>query len=221
MLFETEKSSLVKLPDYVSAPSMEHHRVVDEYGYVSFNGNYYHVPQSLTKRTVVVVQYAYHLGIMDGITEAVRHTIAADGIKNERIVEPGHTPLPRYAPKNRKLGCELEEKKLREMGETFSGYLEQAKNPQSGVKQRPAFVRGLYALSKRLGASLLERALTRAQAYNVFDLGAIERIAVQFIEMSEEAPIHGGDTAEEYQKRPTYHEGLYTEENPLDYTQLS
>jgi hypothetical protein len=221
MLFETEKSALVKLPDYVSAPSMEHHRVVDEYGYVSFNGNYYHVPQSLTKRTVVVVQYAHHLGIMDGITEAVRHTIAADGIKNERIVEPGHAPLPRYAPKNRKLGCEHEEKTLREMGETFSGYLEQAKNPQSGVRQRPAFMRGLYALSKRLGSSLLERAIKRAQAYNVFDLGAIERIAVQFIEMSEEAPIHGGDTAEEYQKRPAYHEGLYTEENPLDYTQLS
>jgi transposase len=221
MLFETEKSALVKLPDYVSAPSMEHHRLVDEYGYVSFDGNYYHVPQSLTKRTVVVVQYAHHLGIMDGITEAVRHTIACDGIKNERIAEPGHAPLPQYAPKNRKLGCEHEEKNLREMGETFAGYLDMAKNLQSGVKQRPAFIRGLYALSKRLGASLLERALTRAQAYNVFDLGAIERIAVQFIEMSEDAPIHGGDTAYDYQKRPTYREGLYTEENPFDYTQLS
>lgn len=221
MLFETEKSALIKLPDYVSTPSMEHHRVVDEYGYISFDGNYYHVPQSLRQRTVVVVQYAHHLGIMDGITKAVRHTIAADGIKNERIVEPGHTPLPRYAPKNRKLGCEHEEKKLREMGEPFAGYLEQAKNPQSGVKQRPAFIRGLYALTKRLGASLLERALTRAQSYNVFDLGAIERIAVQFIEMSEDAPIHGGDTAEEYQKRPTYREGLFIEENPFDYTQLS
>jgi hypothetical protein len=107
------------------------------------------------------------------------------------------------------------------MGETFAGYLDMAKNLQSGVKQRPAFIRGLYALSKRLGASLLERALTRAQAYNVFDLGAIERIAVQFIEMSEDAPIHGGDTAYDYQKRPTYREGLYTEENPFDYTQLS
>ena len=221
MLFETEKSALIKLPDYVSVPSMEHHRVVDEYGYISFDGNYYHVPESLRKRMVVVVQYAHHLGIMDGITEVVRHTIAADGIKNERIVEPGHAPLPRYAPKNRKLGCEHEEKNLREMGATFSGYLEQTKNPQSGVKQRPAFVRGLYALSKRLGPSLLERALTRAQAYNVFDLGAIERIAVQFIEVSEDAPMHGGDTAEEYQKRPAYHEGLYTEENPLDYTRLS
>jgi transposase len=222
MLFETEKSALIKLPDYVSAPSMEHHRLVDEYGYVSFDGNYYHVPQSLTKRTVVVVQYAHHLAIMDGITEAMRHTIAADGMKNEKIAEPGHAPLPRYAPKNRKLSCEHEEKNLREMGETFAGYLDMAKNLQSGVKQRPAFVRGLYALSRRLGASLLEIALKRALLYKVFDISAIERIAVQFIAINDEPDTlgGGGDAMEDYQKRPTYHEGLYTEENPFDYTQL-
>jgi transposase len=223
MLFETEKSSLVKLPEYISAPSAEHHRVVDEYGYVSFDGNFYHVPQSLTKRTVVVVQYAHHLAIMDGITEAVRHAIVADGVKNEKIAEPGHAPLPRYAPKNRKLGCEHEEKNLREMGEVFARYLDMAIKTDSGVRQRPAFIRALYGLSKRLGASLLQRALERAQAYNVFDLGAIERIAAQFIAISVEPdkPDSGGDTAEDYQKRPTYHEGLYTEENPFDYTQLS
>jgi hypothetical protein len=223
MLFETEKSALVKLPDYVSAPSAEHHRLVDEYGYVSFDGNYYHVPRSLTKRAIVVVQYAHHLAIMDGTTEAVRHAIAADGVKNEKIAEPGHAPLPRYAPKNRKLGCEHEEKNLREMGETFSGYLDMAKTMESGVRQRPAFIRALYGLSKRLGSSLLERALKRAQAYNVFDIGAIERIAAQFITINDESdkPAGDGDAMEEYRKRPMYHEGLYTEENPFDYTQLS
>jgi transposase len=218
-LFETEKSALVKLPDYISVPSLEHHRLVDEYGYISFDGNYYHVPQSLRKRMVTVIQYANHLGVMDGITEAIRHLIAADGIKNERIVEPGYIPLPRYAPQNRKLNCEHEDKKLREMGETFAYYLDQAKSPQSGVKQRPAFIRGLYALARHLGASLLEQALKRALAYNVFDLGAIERIAWQFLEISEDKSVNSSDTGEDYQDRPTYREGKSTDENPIDYTQ--
>jgi len=219
-LFETEKSALIKLPDYISVPSIEHQRHVDQYGYLSFDGNYYHVPESLKKRIVTVLQYANHLGIMDGMTEAIRHQIAADGIKNERIVEPGHVPLPRYAPKNRKLSCEQEEKRLLEMGDTFAHYLDQANSPQSGVKQRPAFVRGLYALSRHLGASLLEQALKRALAYNVFDLSAIERIAGQFIEISEETSDYRSDTQEDYQKRTTYRDGQYTDENPTDYSQI-
>lgn len=222
MLFETEKCSLIKLPDYVNAPSAEHHRVVDEYGYVSFDGNFYHVPPSLTKKTVVVVQYAHHLAIMDGITEAVRHAIAADGVKNEKIAEPGQAPLPRYAPRNRKLSCEHEDKNLREMGEVFARYLDLAIKTESGVRQRPAFIRALYGLSKRLGPSLLERALKRAQAYNVFDISAIERIAAQIIAIKDESdtPDSCSGATEDYQKRPAYYEGLYTEENPFDYTQL-
>jgi len=221
MLFETEKSALIKLPDYISTPCLEHHRLVDEYGYISFDGNYYHVPESFSKRSATVLQYAHHLGIMDGMTEVVRHQIAADGIKNERIAQPGHGALPRYAPKNRKLGCEQEEKKLLEMGEAFAHYLDQAKSTTSGVKQRPAFVRGLYALSKRLGVSLLEKALQRALAYNVFDLGAIQRIAGQFVEITDELSGNPGDIPEDYQKRGAYREGQYSDENPSDYSQLS
>lgn len=221
MLFETEKSALIKLPDYISTPCLEHHRLVDEYGYISFDGNYYHVPESFSKRSATVLQYAHHLGIMDGMTEVVRHQIAADGIKNERIAEPGHVSLPRYAPRNRRLGCEQEEKKLLEMGEAFARYLDLAKSATSGVKQRPAFVRGLYTLSKHLGVSLLEKALQRALAYNVFDLGAIERIAGQFVEINNELSGNPGDIPEDYQKRGAYREGQYSDENPADYSQIS
>jgi hypothetical protein len=221
MLFETEKSALIKLPDYISTPSIAHKRTVDEYGYVRFDGNYYHVPESLSKRSVTVLQYAHHLGIMDGMTEAVRHQIAADGIKNERIAEPGHVALPRYAPRNRKLGCEHEEKKLLEMGEVFARYLDLAKSANSGVKQRPAFIRGLYALYRQYGPSLLERAVKRAQAYNVFDLGAIERIATQLVQFNDEVPGSLIDLPQDYQNRGAYREGLYSEENPTDYSQIT
>jgi len=220
MLFETEKSVLVKLPDYINTPSIAHTRTVDEYGYVRFDGNYYHVPETLSKRSVTVLQYAHHLGIMDGLIEALRHQIAADGVKNERIAEPGHIALPRYAPRNRRLGCEHEEKKLLEMGEVFAHYLDMAKSPPSGVKQRPAFIRGLYALSRQCGPSLLERAVKRAQAYNVFDLGAIERIVGQFVEINNEIPDNPGDFPEEYQQRGAYREGQYSDENPLDYSHI-
>ena len=136
-------------------------------------------------------------------------------------MEPGHIALPRYAPKNRKPGCEQEEKRLREMENVFARYLDQAKSPQSGVKQRPAFVRGLYALTRQMGASLLKQTLLRALAYNVFDLSAIERITKQFIEINNEMTAENpGDTGEDYQKRSTYRDGQYTDENAIDYTQF-
>lgn len=63
-LFETEKSALLKLPDYISMPYLPHQRNVDEYGYCSFDGNYYWVPETVKSSRVTVLQYAYHLSII-------------------------------------------------------------------------------------------------------------------------------------------------------------
>ncbi len=54
--FEFEKSYLVKLPPYVPPPYLHHKRITDQYGYISFQGNFYWIPG--TKRyEVVVLQY--------------------------------------------------------------------------------------------------------------------------------------------------------------------
>ncbi len=43
-LFEHEKSSLVCLPEFIHPPYQRHQRVIDEYGFIAFDGNYYWVP---------------------------------------------------------------------------------------------------------------------------------------------------------------------------------
>jgi len=221
-LFEIEKSALVKLPDYISAPYLPFTRRVDEYGYCSFDGNFYWIPESVTSQTVSVLQYAHHLCIMDGAREVARYEIAADGVKNEMIVPSGHVTVPRGVPKNRKLGCEQEEMRLRELGSVVGQYLDMAKKPENYVKQRPAFLRGLYALSRQLGPSLFLMAVQRALDYRVFDRAALERIAHQIIRTDiGTATVDINDTPQDYRGRRVFIEGQFTQENDTDFNQLT
>lgn len=218
-LFETEKSALVKLPDYAAAPYLPYKRCVDQYGYCSFDGNFYWVPETTNVPSVTVLHYAHHLRIMNGTHEIARYDIAADGVKNEKIGPSGHTILPRYAPKNRKLGCEQEETRLRELGEPVGAYLDTVKSAQRGVAHRPAFIRGLYALQKQLGASLFMAALNRAMDYQVYNLAAIERIAHQIVQADSGGSIRAPDTSDEYRKRDAFRDGQFTDEHDVDYLQ--
>jgi transposase len=220
-LFETEKSALLKLSDYIDAPYLPFPRRVDEYGYCSFDGNFYWVPESVSSKNVTMLQYSHHLRIMDGTFEAARYEIAADGVKNQMIVPPGHEAAPRGVPKNRKLGCDQEEKRLREQGDTVGIYLDMAKAPENGVKQCPAFIRGLYALSRQLGPSLFHMAVQRALDYRVFDRAALERIAYQIIKTDVDAAFPINDTPQEYRSRSAYLEGQFSRENDIDYSQLA
>lgn len=101
------------------------------------------------------------LNMLDGISDVIRRKIisgafparavctglrgsrawiADDGVKNQTFVPPGYKRTPRCVPKNRKLGCEMEESRLRETGEPFVRYLDQARVPSNGVRQYPAFM---------------------------------------------------------------------------------
>jgi hypothetical protein len=171
---------------------------------------------------VAVLQYAHNLRIMDGACEVARYEIAADGVKNEMIVPAGHKAAPRGVPKNRKLGCEQEEKRLRDLGGTIGPYLDMVNAPENGVKQRPAFIRGLYALSRQLGTSLFLATVQRALDYRVFDRAAIERIAHQIIETDiGQATVPMNDTPHDYRSRSAFLEGQFTQENDIDYNQLA
>lgn len=220
-LFETEKSFLVKLPDYITAPYLPFSRRIDQYGYCSFDGNFYWAPESITSQCVSVLQYAHHIRIMDGTREAARYEIAADGIKNKMIVPPGHEGAVRGVPKNRKPGCLQEEKRLRDLGGPVEQYLDMANAHENGVRQRPAFIRGLYALSRQLGSSLFLMAVQRALDYRVFDRAALERIAHQIIKTDIDVALPISDTPHDYRSRSAYLEGQFTQENTIDYSQLA
>jgi transposase len=216
-LFETEKSSLIKLPDFICSPYLPHGRLVDQYGYCSFDGNYYWIPETVASRKVTVLQYASHLRIMDGRREVQQYDIPADGVKNELVVPPGHAPQNRYAPKNRKLGCDREERLLRQTGGEAGAYLDMVK--KDGGRQYGAFVRKLYSLYGMLGASLFADALRRANAYGVHDFSAVERIARQIL-LAATATSPSTTCAalehEDYRNRPAYRDGRFSDENDFD-----
>ncbi len=219
-LLEAEKGHLVKLPDYISVPYLPLERHIDEYGYVSFDGNYYWVPELVSVPRVTVLQHAYHLRVMVGTREVARHAIAADGVKNQRIMPPGHTTAPRGVPKNRKVGCEQEEKRLRELGEPVGAYLDKVMSKETPIPQKPAFIRRLYTLSRQLGRSVFLSALDRALAYEVWDLAAIERIAHLAIhaDTAGASPAQGiPEYYQDYQQRSSYREGQFTNENDITY----
>jgi transposase len=221
-LFETEKSSLVKLPDFIADPYLPFTRHVDQYGYCSFDGNYYWVPESVKSNCVTVLRYSTHLRIMESTRELIRYELAADGVKNEMIVPPGHKAAPRGVPKNRKLGCEQEEKQLRELGDTVQQYLDMINIPENDVRQRPAFIRGLYSLSRQLGPTLFRSAVQRALDYRVFDRAALERIAQIIVRTDAgSATIQLNDSPQEYRQRSAYIDGQFTQENDIDFNQLS
>jgi len=118
-LFEVEKYQLIKLPDFITAPYMPYQRLVDQYGYCSFDGNYYWVPENVTSRKVTLLEYAAHLRIMNGTHELSRYDLPADGTNNEIIVPPGHSPKNHFVPKNRKIGCDQEEQRLRAVDQVY------------------------------------------------------------------------------------------------------
>jgi hypothetical protein len=221
-LFEAEKRALIKLPAYINTPYLFHKRRIDEYGYVSFNGNFYWVPQTVSATTVPVLQYAHHLRIMDGHKEAVRYDLAADGVKNAMIVPSGHDSTPRHTPRNRKQGCEQEEKRLRELGESVGSYLDMVQSPQSRIRQPAAFVRGLYGLLRQWGQALFVQVLKRAGEYHVYDRATLEHIAAQLVQIDAgDQSTDRDDIPHEYRNRAQYRHGEFSHENDIDYDQLT
>ncbi len=80
--FEFEKSYLVKLPPYVPPPYLHHKRITDQYGYISFQGNFYWIPG--TKRyEVLVLQYCDCIKIYHNRELLAEYQLPYDEIKKK------------------------------------------------------------------------------------------------------------------------------------------
>jgi transposase len=215
-LFEIEKTSLQKLPDFISPPYLQHTRLVDQYGYISFNANFYWIPETVRVRNVTVLQFANELRILDGTHEITRYKTAPEDVVNMTIAPEGCSRLPRFLPNNRKIGCEEEEKILRTLGDVVVQYIDMIHSPQSGIKQCHAFIRSLYRLYRRWGHDLFVKTIERAHSFNVNTLRQLETIAGLLIK---ENIVHGGidiDSTDDYQNRKEFLEGRFSEEQPFD-----
>ncbi len=173
--FEFEKAHLHQLPAYVEAPYLIHKRRTDQYGFASFEGNFYWIPG--TKRfDVKILQYDDHLKIYHHRKLLGYYELPADGVKNKEISPKGQEKPPNK-PRRRKNPTTDEEKTLRNMSAEINAYLSFVLEQKSG-QPKHRFIRHLYGLSKKIAPSLFDQTIKRALKYRITDIKTIEKIAV-------------------------------------------
>ncbi|MDH3458318.1 MAG: helix-turn-helix domain-containing protein [Gemmatimonadota bacterium] len=207
--FEHERRYLTELSPHLPAPYCPHERGTDEYGYLSFQGNYYWVPGS-KRENVKVLQYADRLKVYQHRQCVAEYLLPADGVKNARFSPEGQ-PTPQHQPRRHRQGSQLEEKRLRAMGAEVAAYVDYVL-ATPGI-QRHRFVRELLALSQQVTQGVFVQALQRALRYRVVHLPTVQRIAWLYLSQGEHVPDVEVD--ESYRQRPAYQEGEWTDEPDL------
>lgn len=207
--FEHERRCLIELSPHLPAPYCVHERGTDQYGYLSFLGNYYWVPGS-KREDLKVLQYADHLKLYQHRVCVAEYPLPPDGVKNARFSPEGQ-PAPRHKPRRHREGSHLEEKRLRAMGPAVAAYVDYVL-ATPGI-QRHRFLRELLAMSQQVTPAVLVQALERALRYRVVDLSTVQRIAWLYLSQGEHLPDVEVD--ESYRQRPAYQEGEWTDEPDL------
>ena len=203
--FEYEKPYLNKLPVYVEPPYLVHQRRTDQYGYASFDGNFYWIPG--TKRyDVKVLQYSDHLRIYHRRKLLGEYEMPSEGVKNEKIYPEGQSK-PKHQPKYRKKPTAHEERTLRTTSEEVNAYLNFA--IKKGGRQKHRFIRKLYGLHSKLAPSLFIKTVKRALKYRITDTETIERIAMLLMkEGNYDVPSVQID--QEFRDRESYLDGRFS-----------
>jgi hypothetical protein len=207
--FEHERRYLIELSPQLPAPYCAHERGTDEYGYVSFQGNYYWVPGS-KREEVKALQYADRLKLYQHRVCVAQYALPADGVKNARFSPEGQ-PAPRHSPRRHREGSQLEEKRLRALGAEVAAYVDYVL-ATPGL-QRHRLLRELLALSQQVTQAVFVQTLARALRYRVVDLPTVQRIAWLYLSQGQHVPEVEVD--ESYRQRPAYLEGEWTEEPDL------
>jgi hypothetical protein len=206
-LFEHERPYLTPLPSHLPAPYLALERLTDQYGYISFDGNFYWVPGT-ERDPVRVLQYSDRLQIYRKRELLTEYRLPPDGVKNERF-SPDGFPKPRYGPNNLKNSSATEEQKLRAIADIVGSYLDFALD-QRGL-QRHRFMKRLFALSQQMPTSLFIRSLERALKYRITCLDSLRRIALLYINESTDV-IPQVEVDESYKEREAYREGHLTDD---------
>jgi hypothetical protein len=208
--FEYEQTFLAKIPPYVTPPYIAHERGTDQYGYISFDGNYYWIP-GLKRLDAKVLEYADRIKIYHRRDMLTQYNLPPDNVKNKRFYPPGRRP--KYRPAQRSKPTFAEEKKLRLVSETVDAWLNFALKHRNG-KRKHQFIRRLYGLYRKMPSVLFDKTIRRAFDYRIDDVETVERIATLQIRESDYS-IPRVDIDEAYKNRPSYIEGRFTDEANL------
>ena len=208
--FEDEKTCLVKLPEFVQPPYLEHKRGTDQYGYISFDGNFYWVPGT-GRHEVTALEYSDRLKIYHRRQLLAEYKLPPDGVKN-KIFSPEGPRKPERKPARRKRSTQREEKKLRDLSEDVDAYLNFALRPKGQKRHR--FIRELSALAGKVAAPVFIKTVKRSLKYRITDLKTVVRIALlQISEGDYEMP--SVEIYKDFENNEAYIEGRLGDEVDL------
>jgi transposase len=219
-LFEHEKASLIALPEFIHPPCQPHQRIIDQYGFIAFDGNFYWVPSTRAPK-VTVIQYADELAIFDSPHHRlITHPRFDELTKNQVTPKPTGMKMPSRAkqPNNIKRDYRCEQQELEHIDKTVKEYIEFILSRDSGIAQKGKFIRQLYNLMKKTTPSLFTTAIQRALTYKLTSIEQIYNIFIQILKRPPNQnfePAHNGS----YKQRPEYIEGRFTQENKLELPQ--
>jgi transposase len=204
--FEHEKSFCTEIPPYVPAPYRPHERKTDQYGFISFDGNFYWVPG--TKREMIVVlEYSDSIQLYHKHTQLAQYPLPAQGTKNGQYTLAGYSAL-RYKPTQRKQESAAEEKRLRTMAVEVDEYVSFVLK-QKGI-QRHRFLRQLHVIAEKCAAALFVQTMSRALKYQITDIPTIQRICTMLMRNTfYTLPVVA--LSESVLKRESYQAGCSTE----------
>lgn len=207
--FEHERRYLVALPAHLPAPYRTHHRGTDEYGYASFDANFYWVPGT-DRAEITMIEYADRIKICRARECLVEYPLPPDGVKNKPFIPEG-VSVRSQKPRHRKQPAHEEEKRLRVLAPAVSLYVDfLLKTP--GI-YRHELLRKLLALSRKMTPELFIKSAERALKYQITSLITLERIARLYLEEGTELPCVQIDEA--FREREAYQEGSITEQPDL------
>lgn len=212
--FEQEKFYLNPLPPYIEPPYIAHGRKIDQYGYISFGGNFYWIPGT-GRMEVKVLEYSDQIKIYHKRTCLVHYSLPADGVKNQSFYPEGKSK-PLYQPKYRKKTSGVEEKKLRALSKEVETYLDFALKQIPAGRPKHYFIRQLYGLHKKVVVPLFIKTLQRAQKYRITDINTLEQILQLLLrEGNYQMPYPVQSCDEEFVQRESYLEGRFSDEADL------
>ncbi len=209
--FEVERSFLQKVPEVVEPPYRDHQRLIDQYGYAAFAGNYYWVPGT-GRETVTLLEYDQSLKIYHRKELLVSYDLP-DGSLRNRIFFPDGCKKPPCRPKNRKNPTQREENSLRSLSPVVDDYFTWVFQ-RKGVS-RHSFIRKLYGLHLKLAPVVFLKTIERAHQYRITDTGVLEQISALLIRQS------GYQMPEVDVDRDFYHRKAYIEGRTADPVDLS
>lgn len=214
--FEHEQSYLNRLPPYVEPPYIVHERTTDQYGYISFDGNFYWIPGT-RRDDVRVLQYGEHIKIHHNRVLLVQYQLPPEGVKNQVFSPPGKTK-PLFKPEYRKKPSALEEKKLRGTTSEVDDYLNFVLKQIPDGKPKHRFIRQLYSLYQKLALPLFIKTIQRALKYRITDINTIERICLLLMKQGNyQLPLSLSVVTidKELHRRESYLEGKLSDEVDL------